>query len=132
LDLGLIACRDRSAAVSERQLGRPAVTQSQEPIFNVPPVVIATIAFFCLTHAVRTWLFTNDVDLEFLLLFAFIPIRYDSTLLVAGMLPGGWAADIWSFVTYAFIHGDILHLGINSVWLLAFGSPLARRFGRVF
>jgi membrane associated rhomboid family serine protease len=40
-------------------------------------------------------------------------------------------AEIWSFVTYAFIHGDWTHLGLNSVWLLAFGTPVARRFGAV-
>jgi membrane associated rhomboid family serine protease len=46
-------------------------------------------------------------------------------------VPGGWAAGIWTFVTYAFIHGDITHLGLNTVWLLAFGSAVARRFGAV-
>ena len=43
--------------------------------------------------------------------------------------PGGLAADIWTFVTYAFLHGDLNHLVFNSIWLLAFGSPVARRFG---
>src|SRR5262249_41664535 len=43
--------------------------------------------------------------------------------------PGGWAADIWTFVTYALIHADLSHLIFNAVWLLAFGSPVARRFG---
>ena len=44
-------------------------------------------------------------------------------------MPGGLGADIWTFVTYAFIHGDWTHLGLNGVWLLAFGTPVARRFG---
>jgi membrane associated rhomboid family serine protease len=105
------------------------VTQSREPIFNVPAVVIATIGMFCIVHAVRTWFFTDDVDLEFILLFAFIPIRYDESLLIAGTLPGGWAANVWTFVTYAFLHADVMHLGFNSVWFLAFGTPMARRFG---
>jgi membrane associated rhomboid family serine protease len=43
--------------------------------------------------------------------------------------PGGLAADIWTFVTYALIHADLGHLIINGVWLLAFCSPLSRRFG---
>ena len=93
----------------------------------MPAVVIATIAMFCIIHAVRTWLLTNDAELDFLLLFAFIPIRYDASLLVTGTLPGGSAADIWTFVTYAFIHADVMHLGFNSVWFLAFGSAVARR-----
>ena len=43
--------------------------------------------------------------------------------------PGGYAADVWTFVTYAFIHGDLNHLFFNAIWLLAFCSPVARRFG---
>ena len=35
----------------------------------------------------------------------------------------------WTFVTYGFLHADLSHIGLNSLWLLAFGSPVARRFG---
>ena len=106
----------------------PPATQPREPIFNVPAIVIATIAAFCLVHVGRTLLLDADGEIDFLLLFAFIPIRYDSSLLVGGALPGGWAAEVWTFVSYAFIHADATHLGVNSVWFLAFGSALARRF----
>ena len=68
-------------------------------------------------------------ELEFILLFAFIPARYDASLLIGGVMPGGTAADIWTFVTYSLIHADFMHLGFNSIWLLAFGTPVARRFG---
>jgi membrane associated rhomboid family serine protease len=68
---------------------------------------------------------------EFLLLFAFIPARYDPSVMPDVVWPGGLPADIWTFVTYAFIHGNIAHLLFNSIWLLAFGSPVARRFGPV-
>jgi membrane associated rhomboid family serine protease len=40
-------------------------------------------------------------------------------------------AEIWTFVTYAFIHGDITHLAVNSIWFLPFGSAVARRFGNL-
>ena len=43
--------------------------------------------------------------------------------------PAASAADVWTFVTYALLHADWMHLLFNSVWLLAFGTPLARRFG---
>ena len=95
----------------------------------MPVVVIATIAVFCVVHLARSWLFSADTDLEFLILFAFIPVRYDASLLVAGTLPGGFAADVWTFVTHAFIHADVTHLGFNTVWFVAFATPLARRFG---
>jgi membrane associated rhomboid family serine protease len=57
---------------------------------------------------------------------AFIPARY--TALGLG-LPGGWTARFTSFVTHAFVHADAAHLLINSAWLLAFGSIVARRVG---
>jgi membrane associated rhomboid family serine protease len=72
---------------------------------------------------------TAEQTTEFLLLFAFIPARYDFSVLSDVAWPGGWAADIWTFVTYALIHADLSHLIFNAVWLLAFGSPVARRFG---
>ena len=94
-----------------------------EPIFNVPTVVTATIAVLVLVHAMRTWVLTPEQDIQLLLLFSFIPARYDATVLAQGAVPGGLGAEIWSFVTYALIHGDWTHLGLNSVWLLAFGNP---------
>src|SRR5206468_12497283 len=82
-----------------------------------------------LIHAIREFILRESVDLAVLAWFAFIPARYDPTPLVHGAYPGGIAADVWTFVTYALLHGNWLHLGLNAVWLLAFGTPVARRFG---
>jgi membrane associated rhomboid family serine protease len=103
----------------------------RERIFNVPAVVLALLAAIGLVHAVLTLVLTTAQTTEFLLLFAFIPARYDPSVLPGAAWPGGVAADIWTFVTYAFIHGDLNHLFFNAVWLLAFASPVARRFGAV-
>jgi membrane associated rhomboid family serine protease len=105
------------------------VTRSSEPIFNVPAAVLAIIALFVLVRAGEEFLLSNEGEIEFLLYFAFIPARYDSSLLPPDAFPGGVGADIWTFVTYAFIHGDAVHLTMNSVWFLPFGSAVARRFG---
>jgi membrane associated rhomboid family serine protease len=102
------------------------VKQPSEPIFNIPPVVSATIGVLILVHAVRVLVLTPQQDDLFLLEFAFIPQRY--TLPVA-VFPGGLGAWIWTFVTHAFIHANLLHLGVNIAWLLPFGSAVARRFG---
>jgi membrane associated rhomboid family serine protease len=102
----------------------------REPLFNIPPVVIAVLAALALVHAVRTLLFNEQQDIEFLLTFSFIPVRYDSSVVVGEALPGG-GADIWTFVTYALIHADWMHLAVNAVWFLPFGSAVARRFGAV-
>ena len=93
-----------------------------------PTIVLALLAVFGVVHLVRSLLLEPEADIDFLLMFAFIPVRYDSSLLLSGTLPGGWAANVWTFVTYAFIHADVTHLGVNSIWFLAFGSALARRF----
>jgi membrane associated rhomboid family serine protease len=103
--------------------------KSSEPMFNVPPVVIATVAVLVLVHAFRVFVLTDAEDMHFLLAFAFIPARYDSDLLVGGSFPGGFGADLWTFFTYAFLHADLLHIGLNLAWLLPFGTALARRFG---
>jgi membrane associated rhomboid family serine protease len=103
-------------------------SRPREPIFNVPPVVIATIAALVLVHAVRMLVLTDDQDEQFLLTFAFIPARYGAAAL-NGSLPGGFGAELWTFFTYAFIHADLLHIGLNLAWLLPFGTALARRFG---
>jgi membrane associated rhomboid family serine protease len=105
------------------------LASSREPIFNIPFAVAATVGVLVAVHLVRVFILDPRADTQFLLLFAFIPIRYDSAQLAAGLVPGGWAADVWTFVTYALIHGNAQHLGLNVVWLLAFGSPVARRFG---
>ena len=33
------------------------------------------------------------------------------------------------FLTYSLLHADISHLVFNMLWLLPFGSAVARRFG---
>ena len=105
------------------------MTQRHEPIFNVPPVVVATVVVLLLVHALRIWVFTEAQDTQFLLIFAFIPARYDASLV--GGFPGGFGADLWTFFSYAFIHANLLHIGLNLAWLLPFGTALARRFGAV-
>jgi membrane associated rhomboid family serine protease len=100
----------------------------REPIFNVPPVVIATVAALVLVHLLRVFALSDERDLQLLLTFAFIPARYGSDVVV-GAMPGGFGADLWTFFTYAFLHADLMHLGLNLAWLLPFGTALARRFG---
>jgi membrane associated rhomboid family serine protease len=101
----------------------------REPIFNVPPVVVALTAVLCAVHVVMTFaLSAQDVE-TVLELFAFNPLRYHAILPPDEVLPGGIAAAIWTFVSYAFLHANLTHLGFNLIWLIAFGTPVARRFG---
>jgi membrane associated rhomboid family serine protease len=93
--------------------------------FNLPPVVVWLGAVIIGVHVVRQ-LLSQSQDEWVLLTFAFIPERYGA---LGDLLPGGAAARVWSPVTYAFLHADIVHLLVNMVWMASFGSALARRFG---
>jgi membrane associated rhomboid family serine protease len=102
---------------------------AREPILNVPAVVVALLALLGVVHLLLAFVLSTEDTNYFLLLFAFIPARYSAAALGGAVLPGGWGADIWTFATYALIHADLSHLIFNAVWLLAFGTPVARRFG---
>src|SRR5262249_59280983 len=101
----------------------------RERMLNVPAAIVVLLAVLVLVQLLLMFVLTAEQTTEFLLLFAFIPARYDFSVLSDVAWPGGWAADIWTFVTYALIHANLSHLIFNAVWLLAFGSPVARRFG---
>ena len=111
------------------QVSHRVLLVKREPLFNIPPVIIAVLALLALVHGVRTLLLSDDQNVEFLLSFAFIPTRYDSSVVLGGALPGGFGAEVWTFVSYSLIHADWTHFGVNAVWLLPFGSAVARRFG---
>lgn len=102
--------------------------QTGQPILNVPTVITVLAVAMLAIQLARDYV-GPDLGIEILALFAFIPARYDPAIFAEGVLPGGWGADYWTFVTYAFLHGGWTHVGINLLWLLAFGSPVARRFG---
>ena len=102
--------------------------QRREPALNVPPVVVMLLAVLAFIHAVRVWLLSDDMDRVLVWSLAFVPARYDASALTDGILPGSPGAEIWSFFTYALLHADWMHFGFNAIWLLAFASPLARRF----
>jgi membrane associated rhomboid family serine protease len=100
-----------------------------EPIFNVPAAVLAILGACVIVHLLRLYWLTDPQDEQFLGTFAFIPARYDHELALRMGITDSLASRAWTFVTYAFIHGSWMHLGVNGVWLLPFGSALARRFG---
>jgi membrane associated rhomboid family serine protease len=107
----------------------PSGPKPSEPIFNVPPVIIATVAVLVGVHLFRMFLLSDSQDEWFVLTFAFIPARYFGDATSTASFPGGFGADLWTFFTYAFLHADLLHIGLNLAWLIPFGTALARRFG---
>lgn len=107
---------------------REAPPYKEPPAFNVPGAVLALLVAIVGLHLLIEWL-PLAAQREVLFLFALFPLRYAGMDGVVEGLPGGLGAEIWTPITYTFLHGGWTHLIVNSVWLLAFGSPLARRFG---
>ncbi len=114
---------------ASRRRERIHTVSDREPILNIPGVVTVLTGAMILIHAARDWLIGEDADRQVLLTFAFIPARFEHSLAASWGFPGGVGADIWTFVTYAFLHADWTHLGVNVLWFLVFGSAVARRFG---
>lgn len=100
------------------EAGEPA----REPVFNITGITVAIIGLNVGIHLLRTYLLTREQDIEVLVRFAFIPALYGDTDF------GGYFRLV-SPVTYSLLHGDFVHLGVNMIWLAAFGSPLAARIG---
>jgi membrane associated rhomboid family serine protease len=96
---------------------------SSEPILNVPRSVAGVAVLLTGVQVVRE-LLPDELDLTLLLALAFIPARYSGA---APELPGGYLTAVTSFVTYMVVHAGWLHLVVNLLWMLAFGSAVARR-----
>ena len=100
---------------------------SREPILTLPAPLTALVVLLVAIHLARLAV-PAELDNWILGTFSFIPARYDRTLL-ASPFPGGLPAKVWSFVSYAMLHANATHIIFNVLWLLPFGSAVARRFG---
>ena len=102
----------------------PKVALKQPAMFNVPNVVLLTIALLVVIHT-GLWALGQDWQVWSLYALSFIPSRFGGPEMPA--FPPG--AQYWSFVTSALLHADVYHLASNCFWLLVFSTPLARRWG---
>ena len=98
---------------------------NRTPVFNLAPVVLWLAIALAAIHLSRQ-LLSAEADEWVLLAFSFIPIRYEEG---GEFLPGGTLARLWSPLTHALLHADLLHLAMNVAWMAPFGGALARRFG---
>lgn len=100
---------------------------ARQPAFNIPASVVIAALAMVVVHVLRIALPPRE-GLTMLLALAFIPARYAGP---TPDLPGGTVSEITTFVTYMFVHGDWTHLIVNAIWMLAFGSAVAKRIGNV-
>ena len=124
------------------------IPPTREPVFNLPMIIVVLIALFLTIHVIREYVLTYLQDARTIRAFAFIPGRLSASLDPSGVAEeltrlagdsrqfqtarfflGDGSMQIWSVLTYSFLHGDFVHVAMNSVWLAIFGAPVARRFG---
>jgi membrane associated rhomboid family serine protease len=96
---------------------------TREPAINIPFSVLALIALCLCIHAIRTYVLSPTSDNEVLYYGAFIPLRYAA-------VDTGWTIEAFtSTLSYSFLHANFGHVSNNVLWLVVFGSPLARTLG---
>jgi membrane associated rhomboid family serine protease len=102
----------------------PGTSAPNEPIFKAPTVVLVLIGVFVAIH-LAILVGGEDWRVWSLYAFSFIPARISGN----ETFPAIYGSQVWSFVTYGFLHADLSHLFFNSLWFLVFGSVVARRLG---
>lgn len=122
---------------------------TSQPAINAPRIIIALVALFGILHGVKEYVLDDDSYGFLMQTFSFVPARLSLVLDPDGLADAlGAISDRrqlsvakffladgsfawWAIVTYAFLHADWTHVIFNSVWLLAFGAPVAQRFGEL-
>jgi membrane associated rhomboid family serine protease len=103
----------------------------REPVLNLPGALTAILLVLAGIHVFRSIL-PQESDIWTILTFGFVPARFDTSVLVDRFAEfGGAGAKVWTFLTYSLLHADFTHLIFNMLWLLPFGSAVARRFGAI-
>lgn len=135
----------------------PRIPQARrERAVNLPPLVVGAIVVLLAIQAGRG-LVSNATDLSFLVDFSFIPAQWSLTLgaataedvvgaagrgvadvdlvalrkALARYVAGAGSAPLWSPLSYAFLHGSWMHVGLNALWLAAFAAPVVTRAGNL-
>lgn len=97
----------------------------REPAFNLPPIIIALTVLLLGIQAVSSFIL-NDSGRDALdLWLGFIPTR----IVAPAQFPGGYWPLIWTPFSYGLVHAGWEHVVGNVVWMVIFGTPVARRYG---
>ena len=111
---------------NNRQDNAPKPSPPSEPMLNLPPFTKAMIGLFLGLHT----LFYLSATLGYPDLSYWV---YDSFAFVPAKLTEPTGIDIWaplSLITYAFLHGGWIHVGMNSLMMLALGAGFEKSMGQ--
>lgn len=113
---------EREKAQREREkLEKRLRAQEAGPLFNIPPVTASFLALIIAIHIIVTQALTSEQAYFIVSHFGFIPEKFSS-----GAIDPYMAV---SPITHMFLHGGWLHLAMNSLMMLAFGSGIERWLG---
>jgi membrane associated rhomboid family serine protease len=105
--------------------------ETPQPFFRVPVVVPVLIAVLVGIELSREFLWSGATQTIYAN-YGFIPALYSRSYLESHhYIAPTWFELLRPFVTYNFLHGGFAHVAANSIWLLAFGPVVARRYGSV-
>ncbi len=93
-----------------------------EPLINMPPYTKYLLGILIGIHLVVTFLLTSDQTQWMFINLGFIPGRFTGAALFEPL-------SLMTPLTNMFLHGGWLHLGMNSIMLLAFGSGIEKWMG---
>ena len=101
------------------------VEARREPFFKLPRAILLLLAIMA---AVQIFLSLQSDAAQFSIVskYGLVPSRYSGPdgLHFHGPL------SLWlPFITHLFLHGNFAHIAFNALWLMAVGTPLARRLG---
>lgn len=106
----------RQKETPERQAVPP------QPLINLPFLTKIMMGAFIVTHLVVVYALPSDMMEWVYAHLGFIPGRFTGTLDFEPLA-------LITPVTYMFLHGSWLHLGMNTVMMAAFGSGIERWIG---
>ena len=113
---------DGANADRGRRVDAQSEASARAPIVTAPPVLIWMVGAFWASFALFA-VTPPFVVAEFDSLFALSATRF----LAGPEANGGVFQMVAPLVGHMFIHADLMHIGVNSLWFLAFGAPVASR-----
>ena len=119
----------RQSGTSERAMAFFHQPASRQPFIRAPTVVLLLTGVLLAIEAARALLFRAATP-QLFYQFGLVPARYSHEYLSSHFTNGGNLVErAVPFVSYMFLHADWTHVLVNSIWLLPFGSLVARRYG---
>jgi membrane associated rhomboid family serine protease len=95
---------------------------TNERAINLPPVILWLVVINFAVQLVRE-LLSDAIDQQVVMQLGLVPSAYTSET------PGDGLSLIVAPLTYQFLHGGWVHLGVNMISLVAFGAPVERLLG---